>query len=323
MFVSFLPQDLYSSSPCSSVYRFVHPPLVLLVSFCVRFFHSRLFAWIVLYLILFQSLVDWFFVFLLRTMPPKGRGSKVLIQGSSSETPKSARDENLPINPSVQPPSIPKAPVKTSIDEIAFNAFSTKFCRNLYTKDYHQRSIVLERQLHLESFLNTSIPVLFVELGWLPLTSFTGTVCAPIVRMFYSNIIEHDLDESYLKSSFLGIVVKVTPEVIAKVLVIPLVEAPSVSELEITSELLDRVSIDLWGEVRGQLGLVAHFGSISRPAWVLATFLTFLVYPSSHWVDICKKGCILLSQILHREPINLAFCILDEMIVWGDHFVSK
>ena len=70
-------------------------------------------------------------------------------------------------------------------------------------------------------------------------------MCAPIVRMFYSNIIEHDLDESYLKSSFLGIVVKVTPEVIAKVLVIPLVEAPSVSELEITSELLDRVSIDL------------------------------------------------------------------------------
>ena len=63
--------------------------------------------------------------------------------------------------------------------------------------------------------------------------------------MFYSNIIEHDLDESYLKSSFLGIVVKVTPEVIAEVLGIPLVEAPSVNELEITSELLDRVFIDL------------------------------------------------------------------------------
>nr|CAN74842.1 hypothetical protein VITISV_012791 [Vitis vinifera] len=85
-------------------------------------------------------------------------------------------------------------------------------------------------------------------------------MCDPIVRMFYSNIIEHDLDESYLKSSFFGIVVKVTPEVIAKVLGIPLVEAPSVSDLEITFELLDRVSIDLWGEVRGFCPRIAKEG---------------------------------------------------------------
>ena len=53
--------------------------------------------------------------------------------------------------------------------------------------------------------------------------------------MFYLNIIEQDLDESYLKSSLFGIVVKVTLEVIAEVLGISLVEAPSVSDLEITS----------------------------------------------------------------------------------------
>ncbi|KAL6323735.1 hypothetical protein AAG906_002203 [Vitis piasezkii] len=76
---------------------------------------------------------------------------------------------------------------------------------------------------------------------------FTRTAYASIVYMFYSNIIEHDLDESYLKSSLFGIVVKVTIEVIVEVLGIPLVEASSVSELEITSELLDRVSIDLVG----------------------------------------------------------------------------
>ena len=62
--------------------------------------------------------------------------------------------------------------------------------------------------------------------------------------MFYLNIIEHDLDESYLKSSLFGIVVKVTLEVIAEVLGILLVEAPFV-DLEITFELLDRVFIDL------------------------------------------------------------------------------
>lgn len=72
--------------------------------------------------------------------------------------------------------------------------------------------------------------------------------------MLYLNITEHDLDESYLKSILFGIVVKVTPEVVVEVLSIPLVDAPSVSELEITLKLLDRVSIDLWGKVHGQLG---------------------------------------------------------------------
>ncbi|RVW61650.1 Copia protein [Vitis vinifera] len=120
--------------------------------------------------------------------------------------------------------------------------------RDQYTKVYRQRSLVLERQLHLESFLDTPIPDLFVELGWLPLANFTGSTCAPIVRMFYSNIIEHDLDESYLQSSLFGIVVKVTPKIIVEVLGILLVQAPSMSDLEITSDLLDRVSIDLWGE---------------------------------------------------------------------------
>ena len=148
-------------------------------------------------------------------------------------------------------------------------------------------------------------------------------MCAPIVRMFYSNIIEHDLDESYLQSSLFGIVVKVTPKIIVEVLGILLVQAPSMSDLEITSDLLARVSVDLWGEVRGQLGSVVHTGNLSRPAWVLTTFLSFSVYPSSHRANICKNGCILLSRILHREPINLASCILDEMIFRGDPTVSK
>ena len=123
--------------------------------------------------------------------------------------------------------------------------------------------------------------------------------------MFYLNIIEHDLDESYLKSSLFGIVVKVTLEVIAEVLGILLVEAPFV-DLEITFELLDRVFIDLWEEVRGHLGSVVHTSSIFCPAWVLETFLTFSIYPPSHQADICKKGYILLTRIFHREPINLA-----------------
>ncbi|RVW15001.1 Copia protein [Vitis vinifera] len=192
--------------------------------------------------------------------------SKAPVKGSSSRTSKGARDENLSIIPSIQPPSIPKAPAKTSIDGIPFNAFPAK----LY---------------------------LFVELGWLPLANFTGSACAPIVRMFYSNIIEHDLDQSYLQSSLFGIVVKVTPKIIAEVLGIPLVQAPSVSDLEITSDLLDRVSIDLWGEVRGQLGSGC-------------TLVVYLVLLGLSKKEVLPFG-ILITQICQRAgvvfPVNSPF----------------
>ena len=91
-------------------------------------------------------------------------------------------------------------------------------------------------------------------------------MCAPVVQMFYLKIIEHDLDESYLKLSLFRIVVKATPKVITEVLGILLVEAPFMSELEFTSKLLDRVAIDLWGEVRGQLVSIVHTSSISHLA---------------------------------------------------------
>lgn len=89
---------------------------------------------------------------------------------------------------------------------------SKQSSRDIYTKVYRHRSLVLERQLnHLDSFKDTPIPALFVELDWISLAGFTGTICAPIVCMFYLNIIEQDLDESYLKSSLFEIVVKVIP----------------------------------------------------------------------------------------------------------------
>lgn len=75
--------------------------------------------------------------------------------------------------------------MKASIDGIPFNAFLTKFCRDLYTKVYRHKSFVLERQIHLDSFKDTQIPALFEELDWIPLASFVRSACIAIVRMFY------------------------------------------------------------------------------------------------------------------------------------------
>lgn len=88
--------------------------------------------------------------------------------------------------------------MKASIDGIPFNAFPEKFYRDLYTKVYHHK-FLFSIDKFIWTHLKTQIPALFEELDWLPLGSFTRTACAPIAHMFYSNITEHDLDESYLK----------------------------------------------------------------------------------------------------------------------------
>nr|CAN70330.1 hypothetical protein VITISV_027936 [Vitis vinifera] len=158
------------------------------------------------------------------------------------------------------------------------------------------------------SALAAPIP-LCSELGWLPLASFTETMCDPIVRMFYSNIIEHDLDESYLKSSLFRIVVKVTLEVIAKVLGIPLVEAPSVSDLEITYELLDRVFIDLWGKVRGFCPRIAKEGDCERltrlaiPDKIPKCPLTRFTNPSFDYSTL-KTKTLLRGRVLCKNPFS-------------------
>nr|CAN71408.1 hypothetical protein VITISV_031031 [Vitis vinifera] len=130
--------------------------------------------------------------------------------------------------------------------------FTSSWGSNSGDAYFPNRSLILERQLHLDSFKDTPIPTLFVKLDWIPLEGFTRIACAHIVRLFYLNIIEHDWDESYLKSSLFEIVAKVTLEMI-----------------------------------------------------------------------FVRRGCIILSQILHREPINLATCIIDEMILRGDPSMSK
>ena len=189
-----------SSSSCAYVFSVIgslfRQPLLLCIQVC--HFPLVLCVWQVFEWALGLPTLLIFRVCVFRTMPPKSHGSKAPIKESSSKIPKGARDENLPINPPIQPPSIPKAPAKTFIDGIPFNVFQAKFCRDQYTKVYPQRSLVIERQLHLDFFLNIPILELFVKLGWLSLATFTGIACAPIVQMFYLNIIEHDLDESYL-----------------------------------------------------------------------------------------------------------------------------
>lgn len=75
----------------------------------------------------------------------------------------------------------------------------------------------------MDSFKDTPIPTLFVKLDCIPLEGFTRIACAHIVRLFYLNIIEHDWDESDLKSSLFEIVAKVTLEMVVEVLGILLV----------------------------------------------------------------------------------------------------
>ena len=88
----------------------------------------------------------------------------------------------------------------------------------MYTNIYQNRSFrIIE-----------DIPILelFAQLDWIPLASFIGTAYAKIVHLFYSNIIKHDMNETYLKQSIFGMGIEITSNVVIEVLSIPLVNAP-------------------------------------------------------------------------------------------------
>ena len=88
----------------------------------------------------------------------------------------------------------------------------------MYTNIYQNRSFrIIE-----------DIPILelFSQLDWIPLASFIGTAYAKIVHLFYSNIIKHDMNETYLKQSIFGMGIEITSNVVIEVLGIPLVNAP-------------------------------------------------------------------------------------------------
>ncbi|RVW89839.1 hypothetical protein CK203_034430 [Vitis vinifera] len=149
------------------------------------------------------------------------------------------------------------------------------------------------------------------------LQSFTRIVCAPVVQMFYLKIIEHDLDESYLKLSLFRIVVKATPKVITEVLGILLVEAPFMSELEFTSELLDRVAIDLWGEVRDPFvskKKIIPFSILitkicQRARW---NFL-YILHFSNQWVPLIPHLGIEVKDRLRVPLVLRRRCVIVEL----------
>ena len=88
----------------------------------------------------------------------------------------------------------------------------------MYTNIYQNRSFrIIE-----------DIPILelFAQLDWIPLASFIGTAYTKIVHLFYSNIIKHDMNETYLKQSIFGMGIEITSNVVIEVLGIPLVNAP-------------------------------------------------------------------------------------------------
>ncbi|RVX08051.1 hypothetical protein CK203_014680 [Vitis vinifera] len=185
--------------------------------------------------------------------------SSIGVVGSSSRTSKGARDENLSIIPS----SASSIPGSAKLQLMGFPS-------------------MLSRQNYVETSTLRTRMASSSKLHWVCLCSYC--------RMFYSNIIEHDLDQSYLQSSLFGIVVKVTPKIIAEVLGIPLVQAPSVSDLEIT--------LTCWIEC------LLTYGERSRSARLREWLHSLVSYPSSGTHQ---------SSILH----------LDEMIFRGDPTVSK
>ena len=93
---------------------------------------------------------------------------------------------------------------------------------------------------------------------------------------------------------------------------IPLVDVPSVSQLEVTTELLDRVSIDLLDKGGGQLGIVVHTGSL------------LLDYPNlqqkfqKHLHPVLTLSILLLIQTDPAVSIISSYkCVFDSFFIFA------
>lgn len=174
-----------------------------------------------------------------------------------------------------------KAPLKGSVDGLPSNTFPIKSRKESYMSSYRCRNLLLDRTIDLQSFSDSTIPLLFSKLKWNSLASFTGSANINLVKLFYANIIEHNLDLMMLKSIIFGKEFFVTPRLITEVLGIPMVDGPSANDFYHTPDLLERASMDLWGENQGPIGNVVHTSTLCRSTWVFASFILHSIFPSS------------------------------------------
>lgn len=103
--------------------------------------------------------------------------------------------------------------------------------------------LVLERHVDLRYFPQTSIPSIFKHYGWSGLAYRLGTANSTL-KLFYSTIIEHDLEEMFLKSSIYNTVIHVNQKVIVQELRIPMMEGPTATKIIIFNTLLERACHD-------------------------------------------------------------------------------
>lgn len=86
----------------------------------------------------------------------------------------------------------------------------------------------------------------------------------------------------FLKSCINGVLIHVTPNVIAKELHSPLTVGPSTVKIIISDTLLERAAHDLWISDSQTIGAGVNLGSLTKDAWVLSTFLHYWIIPSAH-----------------------------------------
>lgn len=126
------------------------------------------------------------------------------------------------------------------------SVFPAKLCKGHYLSHFKHRNLILDWPIDLKSFSSTCIPSAFTRYGWTTLTSFFGSANSTLVKLFYSNLIEHDMDVMFLKSSINGTIIHIALDVIAKELNIPLTVGLSATEIIISDTLLKRAAQDSW-----------------------------------------------------------------------------
>ena len=166
-------------------------------------------------------------------------------------------------------------------DDDAFKAFSENFSR---------QGIHLERQVVLSDFADTNLPSVIHSKGWESLCDIPVTCPLMLIQEFYSDM--HGIDRSVplFFTRIQGLHIHVTPQLVADVLHVPMIEFPNypscerlrtVSRDELMSSFYERPTV--WDE-----RLFTPCRPFAKCPRFMNMVMTFFFHPLSHYNSIIE-----------------------------------
>ena len=175
-----------------------------------------------------------------------------------------------------------------------------------FFENFSRRGVHSERQVILSDFSDTNLPTVIHSRGWESLCDIPVTFPSVLIQEFYSNMHGFDYSIPFFVTCVRGMRIVVTPNIVSKMLRVPMVEHPNypgyerlrtVSKDELISFFCKRPSD--WGD--RQFTSCMAFDKGSR---FLNMVMTFVSHPLSHYNSITEPHARIFLSLLEHLTID-------------------